>query len=98
MNELVVETDFVRSVNTFLKDVLQTYSMPTGEGLIGSGDLEMFTARGLLLAQCGRLLLKVGTVLEQVVKKATAQRQPLSPEARLRILSNECADKFNRVE
>ena len=77
---------------------MQTYAKPAGEGKSGTAAVDMITARGDLLAQSGRILLKVGQALEQAVKKATAQRLPLTPAARLQILKEECADKFNRAE
>ena len=99
VNELVAETDFVRSVDTFIKSMLKTYATPTCEGKNNATGLpDLLAARGLLLANCGRFLLKVGQVLEQAAKKATAQRLPLTPEVRLRILREESADKFNRAE
>jgi len=98
VKELAAETDFLRSVDTFIKAMLSTYSTPPSQENMASVANELLAARGELLANCGRYLLKVGSVLDQAAKKAMSRRVPLEPTDRLRILKDECAGKFSKME
>ena len=98
IKELVAETAFLREVNTFIKSMCTVYTTPSLNGCSGMKRTNLMDARGELLANCGRHLLKVGGVLEQAVKKAASKSEVLHPEERLKILKAECADSLGRME
>ena len=96
VKELVTEADFVISVDTFIQLMCVTYGKPTQSSATQMNDL--LAARGNLLSVCGRYLLRVGALLEQAVKKATARQATLNPEERIRILDTDSPGKFNKIE
>ena len=98
IKELVAEPDFVRSVDSFIKHMLSTYAQPETREAIGIVEGELLTARGALLANCGRYLLKVGQALAQAAKQATAKRQVLAPTERIKIVEVETTGKLSRLE
>ena len=74
IRELVAESDFVCSVDKFIKTMLSTYSKPDAHGSSVCVASELLIARGELLAHGGRYLVKVGHLLDQAAKKAMAKR------------------------
>ena len=98
IQELVAETHFVCSVDTFIKKMLSTYSQPQAHGSSVCVASELLAARGELLANCGRYLLKVGHVLEHAAKKAIAKREAFAPHERIRIIQGETTGKLNKLE
>ena len=54
VNQLVADPDFVRSVDTFIISMMGTYKL---HDLRGKAVTELLSARGELLANCGRCLL-----------------------------------------
>jgi len=100
ITELVGEPAFVLSVHNFINSMLQKY---TGAERLVSKDTskaahDLMQARGEIVANSGKHLLKVGAALEQAVKRATAQKRTLGVEARLCIVEEECHNKFAKAE
>jgi hypothetical protein len=98
MKDLVQEIQFVRSVETFIKSMLSIYSQPSSQEPQGFIGTQLLGARGELLANCGRYLLKVGQVLEHALKIGIAKQRPLTPPERLEVVNAECAGKFSKIE
>ena len=67
--------------------MLKTYPQPpTNESNVVVPS-ELLTARGDMLANCGRYLQRVGLALDQAEKKAmTTKREALAPNERITIL------------
>ena len=82
IKELVVGTYFARSVDGPIKEMLNTHVEPQAVGFRACVASELLSARGELLAYCGRHLLNVGQVLEQAAKQAIAKRQTFAPQER----------------
>ena len=98
IDELVAEPNFVRTVDSFIKNMLSTYPQPQADESRVCVARELLTARGELLANCGRYLLKIGHVIEHASKKAIAKREVLPPNARIKILEAETKGKLNKLE
>ena len=96
VKELVTEADFVMSVDSFIQQMCVAYGKPTQGSANEMNDL--LAARGNLLSFCGRYLIRVGGLLEQAAKKATAHQTTLKPEQRISILDTDSPGKLNKIE
>ena len=98
VKELVAETAFVLTVDAFIYQMLQHYGKPTGNGMHGSATQSMHIARGDLIANQGRYMLKVAHALLDNTRKSTAVRKVVLPDDRLKILEDVGADACAKAE
>ena len=85
-------------MDSFIKNMLSKYSQPSTDESKVCVASELLTARGELLAHCGRYLLKVDQVLDQAAKKAIAKREALALDERIKILMAETTAKMDKIE
>jgi len=98
INEPVAETCFVRSADSLIKGMLCAYPHPQTEEPTVCVQTELLTARGELMANCGRYLLNVGAKRDQAAKKAIAKREEFAPKERIAIVEAETKGKFGKLE
>ena len=92
------ETDFVLGLDIFIKNMIQQYPPPPTNESRQAVASELLNARGAMLANCGRYILKVGAVLDQAAKKASSKDDDLTLAAREEVLRAEADNKINKIE
>ena len=78
--------------------MIQQYTPPPTNESRQAVASELLNARGAMLANCGRYILKVGAVLDQAAKKASSKDDDLTPAAREEVLRAEADNKINKIE
>ena len=98
INELVGEPSLVCSVDSFIKQMMSKYAQPQSCESMVCIQKELLIARGELMANCGRYLLKVGHALETAAKREISKQGVLAPRERIGIVERESKGRLSRLE
>ena len=98
VTEIVAEPVWVMSVEVYIVEVLTHYGTPTGKGKHGLPDSDLLSVRGKFLANTGRLLMKIGAVIDNANRKEKLQGKLLSPGRRAQVLDEESKGTFSKLE